>query len=1604
MFISKINGISNKIGFKGYQHVKNDVGESIMKFNYPYDSDKETCEVHIYRAVPDNKYNYKLSDEPIAKIQLKPEGVNVNLQDITNLDKDAPFAYKIVRKDKNTGEVIGEGADTGAKMKQINDGFGFRLHTDKEKDYHVTDMKPQNYQKDDKGNFRLDDKGRKIPIDYSYETSRFQDGPIEKYQYSLVSRKGTTPMVQGAAYLAMPDSFMPGAMYRGFSDTNTGEIYVDKDYQKKMEGVIKTFSNSYNGSIAGLQEGIPYLKKQGYKVLFSTPIANGDDVSAHSYWNKNNMQIASKMGNTENFNSFMKDLYKNGMKYVYDGTFTSEGLEGIHFQYANRWIDKNPQSYYWFRMSNARNTTIGLGVLPLNKENARHRLINAPYNYEQQSNGTYKQVPNPDYKPNKETLVQLYDAGNMDDKRNELSVNSHNDTLIQYTFEIDPKEYQNRINIINDLNKNGNKHIDLNSPEGTKLACEFSNFCFDDKVKDGGVNTWDANTDMVKMNYHISGYDEKALQAIPDENMRAHERELIERGSKEVQDMAIQAGKYWTNNVKDVQTMYTAQTIGSAKTVEGINKLIAEEKLPKEVSLTNEALNNILNGQYMLSPKGILPKDDVTVKALMKMPLDALELGENTVGVLSTSYFSNRATTDETIGVSRFDLMKQNNPHLVKEYAHTYNKVNALFQNEIKDFADKIIRKVDSASDEKLLDKNGDYTEYGEYVMDLVGKEITKYAMLKAIAGDNLKTKLLNTNEITYDYDALKDGTTLKALGINAHSPEEEANLLEKKFEKGLKKLSASDVSYVADSISKRIAGTDTSSFRLAEALVDRASLGLDWRLDAAKDVMDMDAIRNGDNDFDDTWNDVIQFWSKFVQGVKQNNPNAYIVAEITDVPQLMQDTTGSKVWPNGGNTDLGGRFNGEPDAMVKFFNETGITSEAGYSYFYTDLLKHFSEGFEGGQGYSKNHDSLKNRFDLLLETRNIDYLRNLYTFMGNHDKPRMIHCLALDMGLFHNVDNKRQHAVESMQILSGAKSIEDTPIEFRLNADNKDYMRTVSTRAVAMSKLLSQIVNEDLKGIATQDDIKNISQALVDLANGNYLGEGQNINYQTINIKELSSLDDAFSTILKMAEKHGLKLSETERKQLIADVVAQANKMNLDNYQVHGDFDWTSLDDKTRENNYEAGKAVLGDKGDFSKYSLYTVQLTKLLQDAYLKSEKNPAAKDAIFAGMKDFAEKYDRETVKNNTKELPKYEDAKISMKKNGYAARDFKTAMAMAIKQAEFNTRKTIANKDKIIDTVYKSATEPAVAKASMIMESLGGLFGNPTMYGGDEMGMTGYEEKAKNVYLQNRNALPWSELDENSLIGGYRKSVQAAMNGALSARSNPELHALNDGTPYALDVQAHGKTREKVQERLAEIRRELDANPTEKQKEILQKEQRELTKDLAKLAYMMQSANGDITVTLMNSGEIEHDSRVDYFKKYNIEDEKARKKFFADNNIESINPDNRYVPIQPKAEMDSIVLGSAIALPVGTVFMNANARDKARYVVNEFGQIVKEGGGKIVMDGLTSKNGVMILKHIKKIAFKGKQHKTYFNPQYNFASKPYQKAETVEEGQKLSIVSK
>ena len=1606
MFVNKVGNFS-KIDFRGFQHLKNEVGEPILRFNYPYDYEHETCEIQIFKVRPDKNYNYKIDESPIAKVMLEPEGTDVNIQEITNLAQDEPFAYKYIRRDKNTGEVISEGADTGVKIKNENGRCIFRINGNKEK--LPSDIEGKNY---------------------DLELNQFQDS-VSNYTHTFVSRKGTTPVIQGAGYLAIPDSLLPGAKYRGFNDTNTGDLYFDKEYQKNIENVIKTFSNNYGGSIAGLETMIPEWKSKGYKVIFSTPIANGDDVSSHGYWNKNNLQIASKMGNTENFATFMRKLFKNGMIYVYDGTFTSEGLEGIRFQHALRWADKNPQSYYWFRMDGIKNSSLGLGVVPENKENLRHRIINAPFEIVKQSDGTYETIPSRTYDPNKETLFQIYDASQVSESQkyrldkpiriyenlksgNELSINSHNDTVISYVFQINPNEYLERLKVVNNLIKNNNKNVDLESADGTLLISQFSNFKITKKTE-GGFQTWDANTDMAKLRYHISGYDAKRLQAITDPGLRYIEQQKMERASKEVQDMTIQAGKYWTQKQKNIVELYTAKTIGRTKDINGIKTLIAKGDLPKEAEIDNETLSNILNGYYILSPKLLDDKKNVTIKSLMELPLDSLEFGENTVGVLATSYFSNRATTDETIGLSRFDLMKKGNPHLVDEYKNTYTKVNNLYKNELNSFADDIIKEIDKISDEKLLNTNGEYTEYGEYVIEHFGQDIAKYALLKSLAADNFKTKILENGDITYDYDSIKSATTLKALGINANNPKQEAELLYDRIQEGLKNLTKNDVEFVSKSIAQRIYGTDVNSFRLAEAIYNRSGLGLSWRLDALKDIADMDSVRNRENSFDDLWDVNIDFWSKFVEEIKNINPNSHLEAEITDIEYLMKDTYGLDSIPYEGKNYIGQKFNGEFDAMVKFFNETGITSEAAYSYMFTSVLKMLAPNFENGTDVSKYHDDVKHRIDLLLQTRSVDYLRNLYTFLGNHDKPRMIHGLAIDLKLFHSpilynytddghakFDSHREQRLDIIRVLSGASSQKEVPIELRLNVDNMDYFRTISARAAAQSKLLIDSIDDSLSDKLSEKQLSVLKQAISDITNGNYLANKDSVSVTRINIPELSSLENAFNEVLNLAQRYGLKLSSEEKQHLINSVIEIANSSDLNKYLVKEESKYYlgNSFNEVCEQNRNALKDIMGSSDNYELYSIYTIQLARLLKDSYTKSGLNYGTQNIINEAFKDFVKKYNRNIVDTHTAAPKLTESAQEAQRKNSYGSRDIRTAIRMIFNQAEFKTDLSFTNKEDLIERVYKAATEPAVAKAAIGTEILKSLIGINTTYYADEYGNTGLEDKAKNNTQQNRMPMRANHTE-------YEKQINKYMTEPIKDRSDSELMPLNNGVPYMLDIVVNNKNRDELCKRITEINNILKTqNISDAERNKLEDEKRSLSMNLARFAYLRQSANGDMTISIVDTGWVNNDNRYDYFKHYGLETKDDVQHFFKINNIDSINPENKYVPIMNRTEFDYILLGAGIALPTGLTFTNANGKDKVKYIVEKIGEyykIARQDGKKIVMDGLTSRNGVMLLKHTKKIGFKGNAATKLHNSIYNVANTAYKNVSSAEYGKNLSVIS-
>jgi hypothetical protein len=168
---------------------------------------------------------------------------------------------------------------------------------------------------------------------------------------------------------------------------------------------------------------------------------------------------------------------------------------------------------------------------------------------------------------------------------------------------------------------------------------------------------------------------------------------------------------------------------------------------------------------------------------------------------------------------------------------------------------------------------------------------------------------------------------------------------------------------------------------------------------------------------------------------------------------------------------------------------------------------------------------------------------------------------------------------------------------------------------------------------------------------------------------------------------------------------------------------------------------------------------------------------------------------------------------------------------------------------------------------------------------------------------------------------------------------------------------------------------------------------------------------MTVSLVNVLGINRAHKFDYYNANKIDDGNKTEQLGPNNhNVKSINPNNKFVPIIGKQELDFVEF-EGIHLPEGLEFTNINSADKAIYVTKLIDGVTRlirkadQFGSKIVMNGSTAENGVMVLKRVAKrtIGFRGKN----LNPQYNIVSNPmkiYSAPSQEIQGEKLSIVSR
>ena len=189
-------------------------------------------------------------------------------------------------------------------------------------------------------------------------------------------------------------------------------------------------------------------------------------------------------------------------------------------------------------------------------------------------------------------------------------------------------------------------------------------------------------------------------------------------------------------------------------------------------------------------------------------------------------------------------------------------------------------------------------------------------------------------------------------------------------------------------------------------------------------------------------------------------------------------------------------------EADRKMLEKAGVTSIANYSYLFSMPVGIYSKNAETGDwnGYKKISD-IKSKIDCLDNTGwkdNSGFIFegmpdssiHSYTFVGNHDKPRILHILGLDMALY----NYDRSDADSLKDEKESKRIEKCVKDVLNYSDDTDinWEEIESTPAIAMGKRIKDVLRDmadSQKGekLLTDAQFEKLSEAIESLAQGIY-------------------------------------------------------------------------------------------------------------------------------------------------------------------------------------------------------------------------------------------------------------------------------------------------------------------------------------------------------------------------------------------------------------------------------------------------------------------------------------------------------------------------------------
>jgi len=892
----------------------------------------------------------------------------------------------------------------------------------------------------------------------------------------------------------------------------------------------RTHFNKLGGNIDGIIEKIDYMDKLGVKRILSTPIFGQDNLSSHGYWTTNPYQVTDGLGDISKFKQMNTELFKKGMGWIADGAFVNEGLEGVHLAHVTKYGTQSPYAN-WFETFDFPDKAFKFGILPKKeapKEFINYKLINSPYkiNSEYDENGKFikeKVVSNlkkdgGTYDTKKPTYIQVYDSRLASEKqrnsdeiirsyanknpKDQNEINDYMDSAVPYCFEVTSEDVEtNYQKWQKSKEKNPNERFKEN-------LGRWSNFEMVNSDDAGGLTLWVGNRDIAKLRFMLTPEKADEIRSKCHSDEEADQKiQKIETSINQVQDNIVQVGEFWTNEVSKTLQSHTAKQLSGVKDAKGyaekIQYQVKNGELPQAaLKVTEGQIKNLLNGSYSLKTA---PVPQNVTDGLMSYPLDAVEFSSGMSGILGSPFLKKLASSETQIGKSRYEIFAKERAKtedkkyagaVPEEFRPVYQQMDNVIADQMTRTAVEILQEVENTGKVKAKivdDETGNLTEDGKQLYSLISNDVAKFIVTQGLLTEASKhspelfkdEKLSpkeNKDALEYDKKLLSK-VSPQSLDINAASPAQEAEILISRLKSGISMIGDEDKQKFAEHLAGRLEGLDGNTVKVAKLVVDKAEGGLEWRIDAAKDVCPVEEILEGKADFESNWDKGIKFWEKFTQGVRKYNPRAYEILEVTDEGGLVQ---ANPVGKREKYTDM-------QEASMKLIQGANATTPTNYNFFYSlphRLFGSFTE--EDNHDHCGMSEVIKNilcawaepgeHYNTLghLHAGSLDTANHAHNSMGNHDKPRAAHLFGLNTDTFFN-EGKGKAMGDALKESFG-KSYKANSIPETVQKDIKQAVDNLSTGKYHVKKdghVVEKQIDSEYFGVRPFD--RNIKDVLIE-------------------------------------------------------------------------------------------------------------------------------------------------------------------------------------------------------------------------------------------------------------------------------------------------------------------------------------------------------------------------------------------------------------------------------------------------------------------------------------------------------------------------------------------